>query len=112
MGFDKTCPVCGKRYTAKKASRVYCSVECLIDSYTTPALPKHIIADDSPCKIWRGDLENDKPVLVFEDTIVDLRSAQVDLPEGKRINLSCGNHYCVNEKHYEIVDDLSQFGFI
>lgn len=109
--FNRICLKCGNQFSTYSPSGKYCSLECSIDSFTIPGRPKHLMISNTPCKIWRGDFLDGKPVVVGNNGVEEVRKLQVNVPEGKRINTSCGNKNCVNKDHYDIVDDLSDFGY-
>lgn len=111
--FNRLCPQCGESFSTNSPTQIYDKLECSIDSKCTPSKPRNLIVDESNCKIWRGDVDsNDNPIIVVNDKILKLRNTQIFVPEGKRINVDCGNKMCVNENHYRLVDDLSHFGYI
>lgn len=108
--FNRLCTCCGEQFSTQSPSKTLCSMDCKIQESTIPGVPKHV-TDNGNCRIWVSDYLDGQPI-IFTDKIEKLRDTQVKVPEGKRLIITCGNRNCVNKDHYEIVDDLSMFGFI
>lgn len=108
----KICEKCKSKFDGYHHQK-YCSYDCFLEDFTRTGTPRNLIIDDSKCKIWLGDVDDEGfPVASYGDKVVRVRDKQIDIPEGKRINVVCGNPKCMNKKHYELVDDLTKFGYL
>ena len=106
------CIKCGTSFDFNHGKQ-YCGLECFLKDFTYETKPKYLIADETPCMIWKGDVDqNNNPVVVHGDKVVKVRDQQITLEPGKRLNVICGNSRCLNKNHYEIVDDFSEFGYL
>lgn len=108
------CIKCGTAFEKESPSAKYCDLDCFLKDFTRPSKSRYLIPDDSLCMIWLGDVDkNNNPVVVHGDEVLKLRDdIQYPHNNSKRINVSCGNNLCVNPNHYELVDDLKEFGYL